>query len=104
MNGAFELHPEAARDISEIWEYIAVDNPAAAGRVREEILDAIRRLVASPRKGHRRPDLTGKPLRFWIVREYLIIYSPDRHPLLVIAVIHGRRNPRVIAAVLRGRE
>lgn len=40
----FRLHPEAARDISEIWEYIAEDNPDAAGRVREEILDAIRHL------------------------------------------------------------
>jgi len=37
MNGAFELHPEAARDITEIWEYIAEDSPTAAGRVREEI-------------------------------------------------------------------
>jgi len=64
MNGAFELHPEAARDITEIWERIAEGSPTAAGNVREEILDAIRRLVAFPRKGHRRTDLTGRPLRF----------------------------------------
>jgi len=25
----FHLHPEAARDISEIWEFIAQDNPVA---------------------------------------------------------------------------
>jgi hypothetical protein len=43
------LHPEAARDITEIWEYVAADNPAAAGRVREEILEAIRNLVSLPR-------------------------------------------------------
>ena len=30
----FKLHPEAARDITDIWEYIAKDNPLAAGRVR----------------------------------------------------------------------
>jgi hypothetical protein len=35
---------------------------------------------------------------------YLIVYAPDESPLLVIAAIHGRRSPRVIAAMLRDRE
>ena len=38
----FELHPEAAQDITDIWEYIAGDNPQAAGRVREDIQETIR--------------------------------------------------------------
>jgi plasmid stabilization system protein ParE len=46
----FELHPGAASDIAGIWEFIAEDNPHAAGRVREDILDAIRRLVPFPRQ------------------------------------------------------
>ena len=41
----FRLHPGAAQDITEIWEFIAEDNPLAARRVREDILDAIRKLV-----------------------------------------------------------
>lgn len=46
MNGEreFELHPGAASDITSTWESIAKDNPLAAERVREDILDAIRRL------------------------------------------------------------
>jgi plasmid stabilization system protein ParE len=54
MDRRFRLHPEAARDITESWEYIANDNPRAAGRVREEILEAIRNLVRFPHQGHRR--------------------------------------------------
>ena len=105
MNGpGFELHPLAARDITEIWEYIAEDNAAAAGRVREDILQAIRALVPFPHQGHRRPDLTSRPLRFKRVRDYLIAYAPDEKPLWVVAVMHGRRSPRVMAAILRGRE
>lgn len=100
----FRLHPLAAQDITEIWEYIAEDNPLAARRVREEILYRIRAVVAHPQSGHRRPDLTGRPLRFILVREYLIAYAPEEKPLWVVAVMHGRRNPRVIAAILRGRE
>lgn len=100
----FELHPGAALDITEIWEYIAKDNPLAARRVREDILDAIHRLVSFPNQGHRRTDLTARPLRFQTVRNYLIAYAPDEKPLLVVAVLHGRRSPRVIAAILRGRK
>ena len=100
----FKLHPLAARDITEIWEYIAEDNPRAARRVREEILQGIRALVHFPHQGYRRPNLTSRPLRFHLVREYVIAYAPDEKPLWVVAVFHGRRNPRVIAAILRGRE
>jgi len=100
----FHLHPEAAQDITDIWQFIAEDNPLAAGRVREEIRDAVRRLVPFPHRGHRRPDLTSRPLRFQTVRDYLIAYAPEESPLLVIAVLHGRRSPRVMAAILRGRE
>jgi len=40
----FALHPLAAEDIREIWEFIAEDSPLAARRIREELLNAIRML------------------------------------------------------------
>jgi plasmid stabilization system protein ParE len=100
----FVLHPLAAQDITDIWESLAEMNSQAARRVREDILEAIRALVPFPHQGHRRTDLTSRPLRFRTVRDYLIAYAPDEHPLLVIAVLHGRRNPRVMAAILRARD
>jgi plasmid stabilization system protein ParE len=69
-----------------------------------EIFEAIRGLVPFPNQGHQRPDLTSRPLRFTLVRDYLIAYAPDEKPLWVIAVMHGRRNPRILAAILKGRE
>jgi len=99
----FKLHPGAALDITEIWEFIAKDNPLAARRVREDILDAVRTLTPFPHKGHQRTDLTSRPLRFQLVRDYLIAYAPDEKPLLVLAVLHGRRSPRSMAAILRER-
>jgi toxin ParE1/3/4 len=100
----FDLHPLAAQDITEIWEYIAADSPLAARRVREEIYSAMRSAASFPGQGHRRPELTARPLRFIVVREYLIAYAPGEKPLWVVAVIHGRRSPRVMAAILQGRE
>ena len=103
MSG-YDFHPEARADLDEIHHYIAEDNPAAADRVIANILSSIRSLVPFPHQGHRRTDLTSRPLRFWSVRDFLIAYAPDEKPLLVIAVVHARRSPRVLAALLRSRE
>jgi hypothetical protein len=35
------------------------------------------------------------------MRKYLIAYAQDEKPLWVVAVMHGRRSPRVMAAILR---
>ncbi len=103
MSG-FVLHPDAFTDLTEIWEFIAINNPAAADRVLEEVHAAIRALIPFPQAGHSRSDLTSRPLRFHPVRDFLIAYAPDEKPLVVLAILHGRRNPRVMAAILRERK
>jgi antitoxin ParD1/3/4 len=99
----FVFHPGALKDLDEIWEYIAGDSIDAADRVRDEIYDAIKSLVPFPYVGHQRPDLTSQPLRFQTVRDYVIAYAAEEKPLAIVAILHGRRNPRVIAAILRNR-
>jgi plasmid stabilization system protein ParE len=97
----YTLHSEAFSDIDEIRAYIAEDDPDAAGRVVTAIFGRIRALVGLPHQG---PDLTSRPLRFAPAFEYVIAYAPEKTPLRVLAVFHGRRSPRVMAAILRGRE
>jgi plasmid stabilization system protein ParE len=99
----YDFHAKSAATLT-IWDFIGADNAEAAGRLIAEIVDAIDALVPLPRVGHKRPGLTGRPLSFISVREYLIAYAPVEKPLWVVAVLHGRRNPRVMAAILRGRE
>src|SRR5437773_319808 len=99
----YVFHPEAFADMDDIWDYIALDNPNAADQFIEEIYKAIRSLVNMPNQGHWRTDLTSRPLRFWRIRSYLIAYAPDEHPLLVVAILHGRRNPKILAAILKNR-
>jgi plasmid stabilization system protein ParE len=103
MSG-FSFHPEAVSDLDDIWDYIAADSVDAADRVLREIYEGLRRLASLPRLGHKRTELTSRPLRFYNVGEYVIAYAPDEKPLLVIAILHGRRNPRLLAALLRERE
>jgi plasmid stabilization system protein ParE len=100
----FALHPEAIQDVDEIHGYINRHNFNSANRVLEELLSAFHLLARFPHHGHRRLDLTSRPLRFKIVRHYLIAYVPDKDPIWILGVIDGRMNPRVIAAILRERE
>jgi len=100
----FALHPEAFDDIDEIRAYIAEDNPAAADRTVNEIFDQIRQLIAFPNQGFHRPNLTPLPLRFCPCPRLCNRVCFREKPLWIVAVFHGRRGPRVIAAILRGRE
>ncbi len=104
MNVGYDFHPEAEIDFVEIWDFIAADTPDAADRVTDEILKRLDRLVEFPLQGHRRTDLTSRALRFVRVYDYLIAYAPDEQPLWVVAILHGKRSPQVMAAILRSRE
>jgi len=95
---SFRLAPEAARDIEEIWEYIARDSVRAARRVRLGLLAACRRLAQHPGLDHRREDLTDKPVLFWPVYSYLIIYNPATEPLEIVRILHGAQDlPRLLS-------
>lgn len=99
----YALHPGALGDIEQIWEYIFEDNPDAADRVVAEIFEACGSLIPQPDQGHWREDFAPRTIRFKRVRSYLIAYTPEATPLRVLAVFHGRRNPRLIASIVRGR-
>jgi plasmid stabilization system protein ParE len=97
----FRLSPEAARDIEDLLEYIARDSVPAARRVRQELLAACRWLAEHPSMGHRREDLTDKPVRFFPVYSFLIIYDPATTPLEIVRVLRGAQD---IAAILEREE
>jgi len=53
----FVLTPLAARDLGEIWDYVAANNIDVADRVLAAIENAIQRLVRYPGIGHQREEL-----------------------------------------------
>ena len=88
----FKLSTEAARDIRDIWAYIAEDSFKAAGKVRASLFDACKLLAQNSAIGHSREDLTDQPVLFWPVGSYLIIYDPRTKPLAVVRVVQGARD------------
>ena len=88
----FILTPLAARDLDEIWDYLAEDSIAAADRVLDALAQGFYKLTAHPGIGHIREDLAGKKYKFFLVYSYLIIYRPDTRPLEIIRVLHASRD------------
>jgi len=91
----YVLTPRAKTDILDIWSYIAEDSEEAADRVEQAIYDACAFVAVAPMRGHSRPDLTARFLRFWTLTRYpnyAIVYRPDKAPLEIVAVMHGKRN------------
>lgn len=99
----YVFHPGALSDLDEIWEFVARENVEAADQIVAQVLATCENLSRLPHQGHRRPELSSRPLRFAVVRDYLLAYAPDEHPLWVLAILHGKRNPRILAAILRDR-
>jgi plasmid stabilization system protein ParE len=95
----YALTPLAKADIFDIWSYIANDSEEAADRVEQSIYDACAFVAEAPLRGHSRPDLTTRSLRFWTLTRYpnyTVVYRPETVPLQVVAVLHGKRNVRRI--------
>lgn len=91
------LAPDALQDLQELWDSIAIENLDAADRVIDTLFAAFEQLAVMPGLGHRREDLTDRPLRFWTVGAYLVVYRAERTPIEIVAVTRGGRDiPRLL--------
>ena len=95
----YVLTPLAKTDIFDIWSYIAENNEEAADLVEQAIYDACAFVAEAPMRGHLRPDLIDRSLRFWTLTRYpnyAVVYRPETAPLEIVAVTHWKRNIRRI--------
>ena len=93
MSRRYVLAPEAALDLVQIWRYIKKNaSLEMADRVEAVIRAKIVYLAGTPGGGHWRKDLTDEPVKFLSVYSYLIVYRPEPSALLVVAILHGRRD------------
>jgi toxin ParE1/3/4 len=87
----------ASRDIEDIGDYIAKDNPAAARRVVRAIEAAVRRLARFPHSG--RPGYRAGTRELVVPRTpYIVPYRVGPRAVEILAVFHigptpSTRNP-----------
>ena len=86
------LAPRAAQDLEEILIYIATDRLEASLMVHRRFEEVFRFLGGNPMAGHIRRDLTKRPLRFFPVYSYLVVYKDDIQPVEISRVLSATRN------------
>src|ERR1017187_4115794 len=69
-----------------------------ARQVLTEFVGAFQFLGRTPGAGHKREDLAeARPILFWPMRDYLILYKPGTDPLQVVTIVRGSRDiPRIV--------
>lgn len=81
----------AESDLTDIWIFVAQDNPEAADRLIDQIYEKCQFLVGSPKAGRQRPEL-DLSIRSFTVGSYLIFYREVATGIEVARVLHGRRD------------
>src|SRR5208283_2431717 len=86
--------PRAVADLDDIWLYVARESGSMDGATR--LIDSIAArfyfLATFPHAGRARDEDFGAGSRSIAVGEYVIVYCVERGDLLILRVVHGRRD------------
>ncbi len=91
--------PVAQEDLVGIRDYyLEQAGYRIARQMVVEFIEAFRFLARTPGAGHKREDLAeARPILFWAMRDYLILYRPATKPLEILSVVRGSQDvPRII--------
>ncbi|HXL21312.1 MAG TPA: type II toxin-antitoxin system RelE/ParE family toxin [Candidatus Dormibacteraeota bacterium] len=90
---ACQVGPDVEPELDSIWEYITDESgsPETARRVVHSITKRFALLGKHPHIGRTRDDLR-RGLRSFAVGSFVIIYRIDGDDVLILHVLHGRRD------------
>ena len=84
--------PEAVEDLESIAEYIRRDSGFYASSVAAKIVSLAGSLGEFPLTGRVVPELNDESIRERFAYGYRIIYRIGKDSVLVLAVVHGKRQ------------
>jgi plasmid stabilization system protein ParE len=79
---------------------VAEDSIDLANRIENQFHKLFASLGAMPRQGHTRRDLTKRPVLFFPLYLFMVVYQPASTPVRIMAVLRGRHN---LTRILRER-
>ena len=83
---------EATADLNGIAEYISRDSDFYAASFVEEILTASRSLDMFAERGRLVPEISNPNIRELLIKEYRLIYNIEEQRIVILGLIHGRRD------------
>jgi len=91
---AHRVAPRAEADLDDIWLYVSKDSGSmdVATRLIDSITDRFLFLASFPYIGRTRDEDFGAGSRSFAVGEYAIVYCVESTDVLILRVVHGRRD------------
>jgi len=93
---SYEFSPLAASDLTEIFDYIAVESSSfqVAEKLIDEMQTAVEDICAFPFSCPLVNDsvLRKKGYRFLVVKSYILFYIVKGQKIIIRRVLHGRRH------------
>lgn len=83
--------PLAERDLEDIADYIATDNPGRALSFVRELREQCERISANPLGYRLRPEF-GEDIRSCAHGRYAIFFTSDSDGVTVVRILHGARD------------
>jgi plasmid stabilization system protein ParE len=86
------LTPAALADLEDIDDYVTENfGPERAIETRRNLFETFEELAVHPRMGRAIPSVAAKPVRFFHLKPYWIVYQPAT-PLLIHRIYHASRD------------
>ena len=82
----------ALNDLQAIFDYISIDSEYYASIFVNEIIDSVEKIADFPKMGRIVPEYQQDDIREILVQSYRVIYQLKQDQVLILTVIHGRRE------------
>ena len=82
----------ALADLEAIYDFIAKDSEYYASSFLEELIQQPEKLIDFPGIGRIVPEADQDDIRELIFQNYRIIYQLDEVKIMILTVIHGKRE------------
>lgn len=84
----------ALQELDAIAEYIALDNPAAASRLVQDVFEKMERLERFPESGRLPPELPNSIYREVVIPPCRVFYREDQQRIFILFVLREERQLR----------
>ena len=87
---------EAADDLESIATYIARDSHFYAKSFVRKIINASHSLKEFPNRGRIVPEFSNSVVHELFIKEYRLIYRIEESMIVILGIIHGKRNIKIL--------
>ena len=87
----YQFSEDAIKDINEICDYLAKNNPRSASNLFDAIRQKCKLLSDFPNLGKSYTEIRPN-LRGFLVRNYIIFYNAHNADIFIVRIVSGYRN------------